>query len=343
MAQEKKTIKEPRIIVKPLGRFGGLDNLHVALVVVVVLLVALLLVVSYSKPILIRQSNNTTNATLAPAPLHNATQVKAMVEQELASYNNVNGTLSLLPYITNIASMRLSYSGSDHDWYVTALAVNPADNLTFNVSFIVSDENLSDITPFQQMAKPSLLSQNKVVATGVLQLKGKYECVSNATRVYWFIDPYSTGSVRSLLNATALEKKYGSSLNLTVKALVGSGTQSVANSVGLQNALYLSKYIVCASQQSGFPAFASDLNSEYANAYVPESTLQSLASVAGLDNATLSSCLANSTSLINAQALLARYYNISATPAVVVACNYMTLPQTAGDAICYAGSASQSC
>jgi hypothetical protein len=332
--KKEKRIKEPQIIVKPLGRFGGLDNLHITLAVVVVLLVALLLVVSYSRPILVLPANNTTSTM---APVHNAAQVRAVVEQELASYTGVNGSLSLLPYISNVSGMKLGYSSSSHDWYATVSATNPVGNVAFNVSFVISDSNLS-ITPFLQAAKPSQLSMNRVVSTGVVQLNGKYECTSNATRVYWFMDPYAAGSVRSLLNATALEARYGSSLNLTFKMINGPSTQDVAASVGLQDALYLSKYILCASQQPQFGAFAADLNSEYANQYMPQSSLQSLASVAGLDNATLSSCIANSTSVLNNQALLATYYNITQTPSVVVACAYMALPQTAGSAISYAGS-----
>lgn len=333
MKQEKK-IKEPKIIVKPLGKLGGLDSLHVTLAVVVVLLVALLLVVSYSRPILIMPSNNTT----AASALHNASQVRAIVEQELASYTGINGSLSLLPYITNVSSMNLIYSASSGDWYATVRAKNPADNLTFNVSFIVNDSNISRITPMLQTVTPSLTSKNRVVATGVVQLSGKYVCSSNATRVYWFMDPYAPGSIRSLLNATALEAKYGTALNLTFKMLAGSDTQSIASSVGLQNALYLSKYIFCASQQPKFPAFAANLNSAYANSYMQQSTLQGIASASGLDNATLSSCISNSTPLLNAQALLAQYYNVTQTPIAVVACGYMALPQTVGNAICYANN-----
>ena len=55
MAKEKK-IKEPSMIVRPIGRLGGLDNLHVTLIIVIALLFALLLAVSYSKPILITNS-----------------------------------------------------------------------------------------------------------------------------------------------------------------------------------------------------------------------------------------------------------------------------------------------
>ena len=143
MKQEKRS-KEPQIIVKPLGRFGGLDNLHITLAVVVVLLIALLLVISYSKPILVLPANNTTSAL---APVHNATQVRAVVEQELASYGGVNGSLSLLPYISNVSSMKLGYSNSSHDWYATVSATNPVGNVAFNVSFIISDANMS-VTPF---------------------------------------------------------------------------------------------------------------------------------------------------------------------------------------------------
>ena len=71
MKKEKK-IKEPSIIIRPIGKLGGLDNLHATLIIVIVLMFALLLFISYSKPIIVlnnmNQSNNTTASSAHTRP-----------------------------------------------------------------------------------------------------------------------------------------------------------------------------------------------------------------------------------------------------------------------------------
>ncbi len=337
MAQTKK-VKEPSIVIRPLGRFGGLDNLHLMLMVLAVLLVALLLVVSYGKPILVLPSNNTTSTSNTTAT-HTAAQIKAIAERILASYATVNSSLSLIPFISNISSMRVSYLPDSGAWYVSLLAKNPVNNVIFSLAFMINDTNTSRITPLLQSARPSQISNNSVVSSGVVSLAGKYACSnSTPTHVYWFIDPYAPGSVQSLINASAIKRMYGGSVNLTVKIVIGASTQQVGSQVGLANALYLSKYALCASQQSGFSAFASNLNAAYAGAYMSQNALAGIASQSGLNATQLDACISASSSVLSTQALLAQYYNVTYTPVAVVDCHYLTIPQTAQEALCYANS-----
>ena len=334
MKQQAK-IKEPSIIIKPLGRFGGLDSLHLTLVVLIVLLLALLLVVSYGKPILILPSNNTTSAN--SSALHTTQQIRALVERVLASYANVNSSLSLIPFITNVSSMQVSYLPASKSWYVHLAAKNIADNFAFSLAFAINDLNTSEVTPLIQAEMPSQISNNSVVSTGVVSIGGRYACINQKpTSVYWFIDPYAVGAVRSLLNASSIKELYGNNVNLTLKIVIGADTQRIGSQVGLFNALYLSKYVLCASQQSGFGAFASKLNSLYTGAYVSNDTLASIANQAGLNYTQLNSCISTSASQLNAQALLAQYYNITSTPIAVVDCRYLAIPQTVREALCYA-------
>ena len=158
----------------------------------------------------------------------------------LASYSTVNSSLSLLPFISNISSMNETYMPALKAWYVSLSARNFGSNLTFAFSFLISDTNASKVTPLIQAAIPSRILDNTVVEQGVVQLNGKYSCVSTTpTQVYWFIDPYATGAVSSLLNASGIQSKFGSSVNVTMRIVFGSDTQRVANSYGLLNAEYL--------------------------------------------------------------------------------------------------------
>jgi hypothetical protein len=199
--------------------------------------------------------------------------------------------------------------------------------------------NTSQLTPFLQTVRPSKLSNNSVVASGVVQLGGKYACITQApTDVYWFIDPYAFGSVQSLLNASEIRQLYGNRVNLTVKIILGDDTQRIGSSVGLFNAAYLSKYVLCASQQRNFSAFTARLNSAYNSSYLSQSVLAGISNSSKLDYAQLNQCLASSSTEINVQSLLAQYYNITQTPIAIVNCHYLALPQTVRQALCYTNS-----
>ncbi len=335
---------EPGMIIKPLGRYGGLDSLHLSLAVAVVLLFLLLLVVSYGKPILIT-SNSTSNCTNSsaggscPGPKHTAAQIGLLAEQVLASYGGINSSLSLLPFISNSSAMNVSYLPASKSWYVFLPAKNFVSNIGFTFAILISDLNTSEITPLLQTVKPSRISNNSVVSLGVVKLAGKAPCLARSPmNLYWFIDPYAFGAVKSLENASTIEQLYGSRANLTIKIIVGQDTQRVASSTSLFNALQLSRYTFCASKQKNFAGFVSDLNGYYSGAYVPQTDLNNSARAASLNFTQLNACLDSATQAINSQALLAQYYNITQTPEAVVDCQYLALPQTAKQALCYANS-----
>ncbi len=69
---------------------------------------------------------------------------------------------------------------------------------------------------------------------------------------------------------------------------------------------------------------------------MPPSELNSIANYSGLNLTALGTCVAGSTSAIDAQGYLASYYNITSTPVAIADCQYLAIPQTAGSAICYA-------
>jgi hypothetical protein len=355
MKDKTEAVKEPSIIIKPIGKLGGLDGLHVTFVIVIALLLALLLVVSYLKPVIINPGNSTAtttvqpvsgcasgyelNGTCASTPIHTAAQVENQTEKVLASYATVNGSLSILPYFSNVSSASAVYLPQSGEWYVSLKARNPESGAPFLVSFLVSDADLSKVTPSMQMAIPSAISKNRVVSLGTVQLAGKYACnPQSPMSVYWFMDPYATGSIASLANATSLESRLGSKANLTVKIFNGPSTQAMSAAFGAGNALTLGRYVFCASQQPNFKNFAADLESLYTGSYVQPSTLAGIANVSGLDHATLDTCLETAPQIINNQAVLASYYNITQTPSVVVDCEYGSLPQTAAESVCYANS-----
>ncbi len=343
--QQNTKVKEPSIIIKPIGRFGGLDNLHLTLIVVIALLLLLVLVIAYAKPITILSSTNTsancTNSTAGTCaqPMHNSTQIRLLAERILASYTSVNGSLSVLPFIANVSGMNVSYVPYLRSWRVDITAMSPGTSETSQAEFLISDVNTSQITPLLQVAKPPSITNNSVVANGVVKLAGRYACLQQQpTNVYWFIDPYAPGAVKSLLNFTDLEIEFGNKVNLTIRVVSGAATQQVGSTFGLFNAQLLGRYTYCASQQSNFTAFASNLNSVYAGSYLSQPVLANIANSSKLNYAQLTSCLNQSVQVLDVQSLLAKYYNITQTPVAVVNCEYLAIPETAHQAICYSNS-----
>ncbi len=346
-AKNPDRLEEPSVVVRPLGKFGGLDSIHLSLILLVAIMAVLLLAVAYTNngALLKNVTANSTQLNCAYGtandvcltPIHNSSQIKLAIEKFIASYAYINTSDSLLPYITNVDSMNLSYSSNSSEWYAKAPAKTTA-NTIFYLSFVVSDKNLS-IMPFIQSVTPSLSTQNYVESYGVVRLAGKSSCsTSSPEQVYWFIDPYSPGSISTLANLISLESGLGSKIQPYLEILYTSASAHVADTYGINHTMALGKYLFCASQQQNFSRFASTLNSSYDGQYLSPSFLSTIANNSGLDLAALSSCIGTSAAIINRQAVLASYYNVTSTPLVVTDCQYQSIPQTAQYSLCVANS-----
>jgi hypothetical protein len=339
--RELGKVKEPTILVRPISRFGGLDNIHVALIALVIILIALLLLITYTKPFVITNStaNSTSCTNCSAASTHNASQIKAIAEMILATYANANNSLSVLPFYTNVSRASVSYIPAARSWYVSMPSIDPLNNQTFYISTIISDTNTDNYTPFYQLPKPQKLSYNKVVSPGVIQVAGKTVCLSQSpTQLYWFVDPYAPGAVASLTKMFTLQNAYNNKLNQSVKVVFGSYTNQISNQVGLGDAEALGEYLFCASKQSNYQKFVYALNSTFDGDYVSPNTLAFIANGTGISAAEMNTCLNGAAQAIEGQAVFANYYNITYTPAVITNCEYLSIPQTVNQAICDANS-----
>ena len=345
----KSKEKELEIVIRPIGKFGGLDNIHIALIALVAILVMLMAIISYSKPQVL-VSSNVSNATcssfcanqiasLSIKPLHTQGEVINYTERVLATYNFINMNSSLgtyLPFYSNVSMINASYSPSSGEWYVVVPIKNPISNSTFYASFEIYDKNLTLARSYIQTISPNKILSYQVVYPGVIAIPGKFACnVASPIQVFWFIDPYAPGSIYSLEQILKLENEFGSNINVSVKILFGAYTDLIGSRYGVFNSQELGKYILCASQQKNFSSFVINLNALYSSNYMNNQTLYTIAKYSGLDMPMLNSCILNSTTLINRQTLLAEYYNITATPAVIVNCKYLTLPQTVANGVCF--------
>ena len=339
--------KEPKILVMPLGRFGGLDNAHVAMLALIVILVALLIAISYNGPIRIAvQQNATLNCTYAyngmcAKPVHNATDIKLYAERLLASYNYLNTSLSLLPYLAEVSKMNATFMPQTGNWYVSVPVKDSFDsNSTVDFSMLINDSNLNESATSIETVKPVKLSSNYAVSEGVILVGGgKVSCESNGILpIYWFIDPYAPGSISSLQKLIGIESRFKGKVNASLEILYTQSSGEIANNNGLNGTLAFGKYLYCASHQSGFNALVKEVNSTYVNAYMSPSELDALAVASGLNMSAMDSCISSAGTPINRQAVLASYYNVTSTPSVITDCKYLSIPQTAISSVCYANS-----
>ncbi len=339
MPKLSKKINEPSILVRPVSRLGGLDNIHLALMVLVVILVLLLIEMSFSTKITVVNSTcqNCSTGTAQHSASHTSAQALLQAEHILASYSNYNNSLSLLPYISNVSGAKVSYLQDSGEWYVSIPYTGPINGKSYTFGVLISDSNFSKFSPLAQTISPASISQNYVVSQGVVKLHGETTCTAQngAVPVYWFIDPYAPGAVSSLLNATRLQSTFGANVNLSVKLLTSQYSLQVADTYGLNNTLLLGKYLICGSTQSNFTAFVNAVNATYQDRYMPAYLLRELAAQSGINSTSFNSCLASSQGIINGQYVQAKYYNITSSSAVLTSCQYLSVPQTAKNAVCY--------
>ncbi|MCL5427789.1 MAG: hypothetical protein M1321_01255, partial [Candidatus Marsarchaeota archaeon] len=187
--------------------------------------------------------------------------------------------------------------------------------------------------------KPSLTTQNYVKSYGVVMLQGKVACsTASPLQIYWFIDPYSPGSVRSLETMEGIQSRFPAGVQTRLEVLYTPYSQQIALSHGIGNTQAFGKYLFCASQQQNFSRFVNSVNSSYDGLYMSPQFLSTLANDSGLNRIALDSCIANSSVVIARQSVLAAYYNVTSTPMIVTNCQYQSIPQAEQYAMCAANS-----
>ncbi len=340
MPKLNRKISEPSILVRPVSRLGGLDNIHLALIVLVAILLLLVIAMSFNTKITVLNSTCQNCSSSQYSTTHTSGQVLLQAEHILASYSSYNTSLSLLPYISNVSAAKVSYLQDLGDWYVSIPYIGPINGKSYTFGLLINDSNLSKFSPMTQTISPASISQNYVISEGVVKLHGSTSCPlqNGSVPVYWFIDPYAPGAVSSLINASNLERRFGGNVSLSVKLLTSQYSLQVANTYGLNNTLLLGKYLICASGQRNFTAFVNAVNSTYQDRYMPAYLLRELALQSGINSTSFNSCLASSQEMINGQYVQAKYYNITSSSVVLTDCQYLSVPQTAVNAVCYSNS-----
>lgn len=329
------SMKEPVFLVKRAAKLGGLDYLHIALIALVIILVGLAFSLANFKSVVVCQYGMSSNGSCI-TPKYNQSQVLGAVGKYLANYQYINSTLSILTYYSYVNRSVVSYQPATNSWSVVVPYMDPYTNTTLNISMELYGSNLSLETPFIQMVKPKNVTDNKVVAPGVIDLTGKTTCVSNSTEpVYLITDPYAPGALKSIMQGINYSKSYANRINMSYKFVFSDYSIRNYKQYGIEQTQLLGAYLACGSAQSEFSQFVGLLNSTYNGIPLPNDTLYSMAQSAGFNMSSFGKCMVNAPTLITAQENLASFYNVTFTPVFIANCKYEAIPATAGEAINY--------
>jgi hypothetical protein len=336
--RSKKAKQEPVFIIKPALKHGGLDYLHISLIALVIILIALAFSLSYFKQgtIIKNCAYGIVNGTCSQ-PQYNSSQALGAAEKILAGYAYINTPISVLPYYSEPNKANVSYIQSQNVWLVKIPYMNPlANSSTYYFSMLLSGSNLSLIQSFYQNTVAPEATNNSVAAFGAVQIYGKQFCQTSAPiSVYLLTDPYAPGAFSAISQAANLSTKYGNRLNVSYKFIFTGYATNWYPGYGVNETQLLGKYLFCSAAQNGMQAYSANVSKIYAGRPLPNETLYNTAVGSGLNVQELNSCIANSTSTLDAQALLAKFYGVATTPQYVVDCRYSAIPETVTSAINY--------
>ncbi len=341
--QKKVLKKEPVFIVKQATRMGGLDYLHISLIVLVIILIGLAFAISYFKPgaiIINCNSINASNSTCARNTTQgiNAITLSALhfaIGRAIAGYGAYNTSLALLEYTSLVNQSKIYYINASSEYLAIVPYRDPLDNnKTFNISFIFQ-HNFTLKSAYISTINPAP-TQNSAISYGVVSLAGRYLC--NYTKplpVYYFIDPYVPGFIKQINQSIALQKEYANQIDISYNFLFTQYSASKYLSYGKVPTQRLGAYLTCASQQRKFGSFISNLSIAYQQTPLPNQTLYQMAQGSGLNLSSFNECMSNATSTLDGEATLAAFYNITTVPTYILDCKYQTVPYSAQSAINY--------
>ncbi len=327
--------QEPVFLVKPISRYGGLDNLHISLIALAALLAILAFVLANFHSTVVCAAGELNGTCVTPS--HTSAQAISAAGKIIAAYSSFNSSLSLLPYYSLINESKASYLANRDEWLVTVPYVDPFTNEQVNLTLIIRDSNLTLAQSSMQTVAPSSYSNKSVVALGTIGLPGRSDCSYSApVPVYMFTDPYAPHALADISSAINFSAAHASQVNTSYKFIFSNYAISKYTQYGVNATQLLGGYLACASAQPRFAQFVGNLSTVYDGSPLSGSLLYQIANASGLSMGEFSSCMNNVSDALVHQAQLAYIYNVTVNPSFVVNCRYSTIPSQLGHAVGYA-------
>ncbi len=332
--------KEPFFLIKPVIKNRGLDYLHISLIALVIILIAFIAILSTFHVVKSVTSYKScpygVSNSICIQPKYNSSQALSSAETYIAGYSNLNSSLSLLPYYIDMNKSTVSYLNNSKEWLVVFPYNDPLLNEQYNISMLLYGSNLSLVEPFTQFIRPVSVTKNKAVGNGAIDLASHTYCnTTTPIPTYFITDPYAYDSLGLLSNVINDSKAFNNKITPNYYFIFTGYSQSLYSNYGVNKTQLIGKYLSCASTQPNFGTYVQNLNKIFSYTPLSNKTLVEEAIKSGLNMSDMSSCFYNITSTMNYQAELAKYYNVTQTPEIIVNCKYETIPERFNSTVNY--------
>ncbi len=327
--------KAPVFLVRPASKAGGLDYLHITLIILVVILIGLAVALTrFSSVKLVNCQYGIVNGTCANE-VSNSTQAIMAARRIMASYSTVNTSLSLLPFYTLPNSYTATYLPQNGGWLVYTPYQDPYTGANI-IMYLVLNNNLTLNTSVMQTLSPIKETDNYVVAPGVVSLSGKSDATtSTPIPVNLILDVYAKGSISAIQSAINASLKYKGEVNVSYDFIFTNASVSKYAEYGKGNTQILASYIFCASSRPEFSNFILNLSKVFSGNPIDIPELNAVSNGTGINYTYMQSCLSNSSKPLYYQSLFAQLYNVTSTPEFIVNGKYQTISTKLDQAINY--------
>lgn len=341
MVKSNKTKKndqkksDPVFIIKPVTKNGGLDYLHISLIILVIILISLAFSLSrFNSVKLVNCQYGINNGTCISSTTNSLQAIRA-AEKVMAGYSTINTSLSLLPYYTLPNQYNASYITKLNKWLVYTPYTNPYTKNVVSM-YIILNQNLTLNTSLMQTLSPIRVTDNYVVAPGTVSINGKLLSTTNTPiSVNLIIDPYASGAISAIRSAVNSSMKYKNSIKMNYDFIFTNAASSKYNGYGVAETQQLASYIFCASKYTNFYNFTTNLSKVFNGNPLTQSQLSNIVNESGMNYKKIINCVATSSKPLYYQSLFAEFYNITSTPTFIVNGKYETISTKLNEAINY--------
>jgi protein-disulfide isomerase len=303
------------------------------LLIICIVGIALLSYLIVSWPAPKQQECPTQNCTATIMPKQNISDVVHFIGRAMDSYTD-------LAYAAPTTPKFLPDGKIWEEFVVLNRSGSP-----LGVRIRVYDSNLTLQSIMVEGPKPLSLSEDEVVAQGVVKLNGKINCSQDKIRVFVFFDLYCPPCLAAESQIAELMQKFNSSVSFEYK-IIPTHSYDLATKYG-SNVTRALGYLLCAMAQDKLDEMKScteDAYKKHQEVPLTENELTTCVNKSSLDAKELDTCMSSYNIDINRDWTLAETYGLVGTiqtipagaPIITVDCQYKAEPQYAEAAICYA-------
>jgi thiol-disulfide isomerase/thioredoxin len=278
----------------------------------------------------VKQECPAQNCTAAPAPKHNASEVSRFFGKVMDSYTDLAYAAPTTPKFNS------------NGLWEEDVVLNQSGKI---VKMFVNDSGLALQSIFVEAPIAPTLSNDEVVATGVVKMSGKISCSESKPLVFVFFDLYCPPCLAAESKVQKLEQKFNKSVSFEYK-IIPTHTADLEKMYG-SNVTRALGYLLCARAQGSLDKFKNCTEGAYEKHQetpLTENELGACVNSSSLNTTALDVCMSSYSIDMNRDLMLAETFSLAGTtqtvpagaPVVTVDCQYKAIPDYAETAICYA-------